>query len=135
MRTFISQLGKSKIVVLIFVLGILLQAVYLPYYARYYLIITVDAGYSWIWDQPFYYDQDKKINVSMSDMDAWKAKAKESPPKSSIFDSILGRSGDEIKLPASWIRIEGIDYKRLLLTLSLWISMLAGVFYILKKRD
>ena len=136
-----NRLMRSKVLVLVYVLGILFQALYLPYYARQssnLLSAGMDAGYSWVWDRPIYYDMEKDRNISQAEVEAWKAqstaaKEKAGTNKEGLFGTWFSGFGAESKLPVAWVQIYGIAYMRLFFTLAVWTVVTGGAFVLLKK--
>ncbi len=139
MKRIVGRLNKSKTLVWIYLLGIILQAVYLPFSARHspnLLIAGTDAGYSWVWDRPIYYDIDKNRNISLAEVEAWQAS--NSTPASQFEQyakNWLPESFARQKVPPSWIQIYGIAYTRLIIMLVLWTVVFGGLFYVLKKKE
>ena len=145
MNAFTDTLHKAKFVILIYILGILFQVAYVPYQARESLALqaaATDAGYSWVWNRPVYFDYENNVNISIADRQTWMAQNSNIKISNTDAEKIMYSSKgspldnylNEIKLPATWIRIFGIDYKRLLLTLSLWTVVVGGVFFISNRK-
>lgn len=140
MNAFAGQVHGAKVIVIIYVLGLLFQTIYLPYQARQSVSVQAaasDAEYSFVWEPPIYYDRDKHKNISITEFEKWE--------KNNMITSLDMLLHPELELkysktktrplPDAWIRIFGIDYKRLLLTLSLWTVVMGGIFFVLKKKE
>lgn len=134
-----SRLRQSKILVLIYLIGIVFQAIYVPFSARQsssLLIAATDAGYSWVWERPLYYDMEKNRNIMAADVEAWKVSKSssestlEKAAKNWLPESLVAQ-----KPPASWVPIYGIAYVRWIVMLVLWTIIAGGLFYITKKRE
>jgi hypothetical protein len=134
-----SRLKQSKLLVLIYLIGIVFQAIYVPFSARQsssLLIAATDAGYSWVWERPIYYDMETNRNIMVADVEAWKASKSstettfEKYSKNWLPESLVAQ-----KPPASWVPIYGIAYVRWIVMLVLWTVVAGGLFYIMKKRE
>lgn len=128
---------KTSLVIVIYIIGLLLQVIYLPFVARItpsFWTPSIDAQYSWIWARPAYYDSTENKNISPAELQAWREKAMASPKPSNWLLDKLDWEQKERALPPSWIIIYGIDYKRLLLTLLIWTVSLRGIYNIVKKN-
>ena len=150
MVTIANRLRNSKTLILIYLLGIIFQTIYLPFQARetaHLQAAATDAGYSWAWDRPLYFDYENNVNISVTDRQAWMAQNRNIKNsntdlektmysgKGTSLDALFSESkNNEIKMPATWIRIFGIDYKRLLLTFSLWTVIMGCALFILKTN-
>ncbi len=129
---FFLQTRLARALMLLYLLGVLLQATYVPFQARQSASIFsagMDAGYSWVWDRPVYFDSEKSTNISLAE--AQEHKAKNPPSANPLSKYLFG----ETEVPASWIPIYGIDYFRLLLTLGVWTILTGGLFLLLKKNE
>jgi hypothetical protein len=108
----------------------------LPYQARHgsnILAVSIDAGYSWVWDRPVFFDEKKNVNVSLAEVEA--VNARTAPSQPGLFSPLDKFFADNDKQPSSWVQIYGIDYKRLLLTLTLWSVVMGGLLFVMKKKD
>ncbi len=137
MKRIVGRLNKSKTWWDLFA-GNILQA-YICVSARHspnLLIAGTDAGSSWVWDRPIYYDIDKNRNISLAEVEAWQAS--NSTPASQFEQyakNWLPESFARQKVPPSWIQIYGIAYTRLIIMLVLWTVVFGGLFYVLKKKS
>jgi len=124
--------------VLIYIIGIAVQAVYVPFYARQsssLLIAAKDAGYSWVWQRPIYYDMEQNRNIMLAEVEAWKvSKSSSETTFEKVSKNWLPESLVTQKPPASWIPIYGIAYVRWIVMLILWTVVTGGLFYIMKKK-
>jgi hypothetical protein len=131
------RLKQSKLLVLIYIIGILFQAVYVPFSARQsssLLIAGIDAGYSWVWERPIYYDMEKNRNIMLAEVEAWKvSKTSSETTFEKISKSWLPEGLVTEKLPASWVPIYGIAYVRWIVMLVLWTVVTGGLFCIMKR--
>ena len=132
------RLKQSKLLVLIYIVGIVFQAVYVPFSARQsssLLIAATDAGYSWVWQRPIYYDMEQNRNIMLAEVEAWKA---EKLSAETTFEKVsknwLPESMVAQKPPASWAPIYGIAYVRWIVMLILWTVVAGGLFYIMNKK-
>ena len=134
-----SRLKKSKLLVLIYIIGIVFQAVYVPFSARQsssILIAATDAGYSWVWQRPIYYDMENNRNIMLAEVEAWKAsKISSETAFEKVSKNWLPESLVTQKPPASWVPIYGIAYVRWIVMLILWTVVTGGLFYIMKRKN
>lgn len=132
------RLKQSKLLVLIYILGIVFQAVYVPFSARQsssLLITATDAGYSWVWQRPIYYDMEQNRNIMLAEVEEWKAsKISNETTFEKVSKSWLPESMVAQKTPASWVPIYGIAYVRWIVMLILWTVVTGGIFYIMNKK-
>jgi hypothetical protein len=133
-----SRLKKSKLLVLIYIIGIVFQAVYVPFSARQsssLLIASTDAGYSWVWQRPIYYDMENNRNIMLAEVEAWKAsKISSETTFEKVSKNWLPESLVTQKPPASWVPIYGIAYVRWIVMLILWTVVTGGLYYIMKRK-
>lgn len=131
------RLKQSKLLVLIYIMGIVFQAVYVPFSARQsssLLIAATDAGYSWVWQRPIYYDMEQNRNIMSAEVEAWKAeKLSAETTFEKVSKSWLPESLVTQKLPAAWVPIYGIAYVRWIVMLILWTVVTGGLFYIMNR--
>jgi len=132
------RLKQSKLLVLIYIIGIVFQAVYVPFSARQsssLLIAATDAGYSWVWQRPIYYDMEQNRNIMLAEVEAWKAeKLSTETSFEKVSKSWLPESLVTQKLPAAWAPIYGSAYVRWIVMLILWTVVNGGLFYIMNRK-
>jgi len=138
--SFPTRRGKTNAIVFIYAMGLLFLAIYLPYQARSspsFLVPSIDAGYSWVWSRPIYYDTEKNKNLTAADLEEWRAKNIDSPLSvKNLLNPWLEESERNRKaLPSTWIQIYGIDYTRLFFSFAVWTLAAGGLLYVLKKDD
>ena len=133
------RLKQSKLLVLVYIVGIVFQAIYVPFSARQsssLLIAATDAGYSWVWQRPIYYDMEQNKNIMLADVEAWKAgKTSTETTIEKFSKNWLPESLVTQKPPASWVPIYGIAYVRWIVMLILWTVVAGGVFYIMNRKS
>ena len=133
-----SRLKKSKLLVLIYIIGIVFQALYVPFSARQsssLLISATDAGYAWVWQRPIYYDMEKNRNIMLAEVEEWKAsKISSETTFEKVSKNWLPESLVTQKPPTSWVPIYGIAYVRWIVMLILWTVIIGGLFYIMNKK-
>lgn len=129
---------KTSLVIAVYIVGLLLQAIYLPFLARLspsFWTPSIDAQYSWVWDRPAYYDSAENKNISVAELQDLREKNIVSPkPSNWLLDKLDFEQKDK-GLPSDWVKIYGIDYKRLFLSLLIWTIFMRGIYIIVKKNE
>ena len=126
--------------IMLYSIGIMIQFLYVPYIARVGPSLQAapyEANYSWRWNAPMYFDIEKRENIYLPDVEAWKKNPfiKYASNKQRSLDSVFTENknncllDEEIKLPSSWIKVYGIDYNRVLLSFVTWTILMGGLWF------
>ena len=129
---------------MLYSVGIVIQFLYVPYIARVgpqLHFAPYEANYSWRWNAPMYFDIEKMENIFLSQVEERKNNRflKYPSNRQRTLDSVMYETknpllqDEAIPLPDSWLKIYGIDYKRVLMTFVAW-TLLIGVLWFAGKH-
>ena len=123
--------------IMLYLVGIVFQFLYVPYIARLgpnLQFAHYEANYSWRWNAPMYFDIEKMENIFLSQVEERKSNRflKYTSNKQRTLDSVMYETknpclqDEAIPLPDSWLKVYGIDYKRVLMTFVAWTILMGG---------
>ena len=119
--------------IMLYLVGIVFQFLYVPYIARVgpqLHFAPYEANYSWRWNAPMYFDIEKMENIFLSQVE--ERKKKNPFKKYTSQNNWLLEGADDDKpaeLPSSWLKVYGIDYKRVLMTFVAWTILMGGLWF------